>query len=271
MLRLGVVLTVFGSLTVLGSLVVTGEAAVQTKKINYKVGDQEFIGYLAYDDAVSGKRPGILVCHEWWGLNDYARSRTEQLASLGYVAFAADMYGDGKSTEHPKEAMAMATHVRQNADEWQKRAIAALDILKQQPQCDSTKLAAIGYCFGGSTALELAYSGADLDAVCTFHAALPTPTPEQAKAIKASIVVCTGAIDSFIPEDAILKFRKALEDAHVDYEMDVYAGAKHSFSVPTADRHGNPGMSYNKKADERSWARMLQLFDEKLGPRMAVR
>jgi dienelactone hydrolase len=261
MLRLASVLTVFGS------LVTSGEAAVQTKKIEYTVGDQKCVGYLAWDDAASGKRPGILVFHEWWGLNDYARSRTEQLAKLGYIAFAGDMYGDGKSTEHPNEAMQMATHIRQNMPEWQKRASAALDILKQQPQCDSTHLGAIGYCFGGSTALVLAYSGAPIEAVCTFHAALPSPTPEQASAIKASIVVCHGAIDSFIPEEAAQKFRKALDDAHVDYEMDYYAGAKHSFTVPTADRHGNPGMSYNKKADERSWSRMQRLFDEKFGSR----
>jgi dienelactone hydrolase len=265
MVRLATALIVFGS------LVVSGEAAVQTKKVNYNVGDQQFIGYLAWDDAVTGKRPGVLVLHEWWGLNDYARSRTEQLAKLGYVAFAGDMYGEGKSTEHPKEAMEMATHVRQNLPEWQKRATAALDVLKQQPQCDSNKLAAIGYCFGGSTALVLAYSGADLAAVTTFHAALPAPTEEQARAIKASIVVCHGALDSFITDETIHNFRKALDDANVDYEMDIYAGAKHSFTVPTADRHGNPGMSYNKKADERSWGRMRRLFREKLGPTQASR
>jgi len=255
------------ALAVLGCVAVPGEAAVQTKKIAYKVGDQEFIGHLAWDDAVSGKRPGVLVVHEWWGLNDYARRRAEQLAKLGYIAFACDMYGDGKSTQHPNEAMEMATHVRQNLAEWQKRANLALDLLKQQPQCDSSRLAAIGYCFGGSTALVLAYSGADLDAVVTFHAALPVPTPEQAQAIKPTIVVCHGAQDGFIPEETIQHFRKALDDAHVDYEMDYYAGTRHSFTVPDADKHGNPGMAYNKKADERSWSRMLRLFDEKLGAR----
>jgi dienelactone hydrolase len=250
---------------ILGSLISSGECAVQTKKITYKVGDQEFVGHLAWDDAVSGKRPGILVVHEWWGLNDYARSRADALATLGYVAFACDMYGDGKFTQHPNEAMEMVAHVRQNIDEWQKRAVASLDILKQQPQCDPTRLAAIGYCFGGSTALILAYSGADLKAVATFHAALPVASPEQAQAIKPTIVVGHGASDSFVPEDAVHKFRKALDDAHVDYEIDYYAGAKHSFTVPDADTHGNPGMSYNKKADERSWNRMVRLFDEKLG------
>lgn len=257
----------FIALTVFGSLVVSGEAAVQTKKITYAIGNQQFIGHLAWDDAVTGKRPGVLVVHEWWGLNDYARGRAEQLAKLGYVAFACDMYGDGKSTTHPNEAMQMAAHVRQNIAEWQKRANAALDVLKQQPQCDTSRLAAIGYCFGGSTALMLAYSGADLSAVVTFHAAIPVPSAEQAGAIRASIVVCHGALDSFIPEASIQQFRKALDDARVDYEMDYYGGARHSFTVADADKHGNPGMSYNKRADERSWGRMRRLFEEKFGSR----
>jgi dienelactone hydrolase len=253
------------ALIAFGSLMGSGEAAVQTKKITYKVGDQTFIGHLAWDDAVSGKRPGVLVCHEWWGLNDYARGRADQLAKLGYIAFACDMYGDGKFTKHPNEALEMATHVRQNIDEWQKRATAALEILKQQPECDSSHLAAMGYCFGGSTALMLAYTGADLDAVITFHAALPTPSAEQAKAIKPTIVICHGALDSFIPDQAIHEFRKALDEAGADYEFDIYAKSKHSFTVPDADSHGNPGMSYNKLADERSWSRLQRLFAEKLG------
>jgi dienelactone hydrolase len=255
------------ALIVFGSLIGLGEAAVQTKKITYKVGDQTFIGHLAWDDSISGKRPGVLVVHEWWGLNDYARGRADQLAQLGYVAFACDMYGDGKFTKHPNEAMEMATHVRQNIDEWQKRATAALDLLKQQPQCDPSRLAAIGYCFGGSTALMLAYTGADLQAVVTFHAAIPTPTAEQAHAIKPTIVICHGALDSFVPDEAIHKFRKALDEAGTDYEIDIYAKTRHSFTVPDADTHGNPGMSYNKLADERSWSRMQRLFEDKFGKR----
>jgi dienelactone hydrolase len=253
------------AITVFVSLFATAEAAVQTKTITYKVGDQEFIGHLAWDDSISGKRPGILVVHEWWGLNDYARGRADQLAKLGYVAFACDMYGGGKTAEHPSEAGQMATQVRQNVEEWQKRANVALDLLKQQPQCDPSRLAAIGYCFGGSTALMLAYSGADLDAVVTFHAGIPVPTPEQARAIKGSLLICTGALDSLIPETTMQQFRKALDDAHVDYEIDYYAGAKHSFTVPDADKHGLAALSYNKKADERSWNRMLRLFREKFG------
>src|SRR2546427_4778563 len=212
---------VTGWLVLIGSV----QADMQTKKIAYKHGDLECQGYLAWDDAVPGPRPGVLVVHEWWGLNDYARGRAEQLAKLGYVAFAADMYGEGKVTEHPKEAGEMAAKVRANVQDWRKRAVTALDVLKAQPQCDKTKLAAIGYCFGGSTALQLAYSGADLKAVVTFHAALPTPTEADAKRIKATILVCHGGDDSFIPAQAIHAFRAALGKRGAKYEVAGYPGA----------------------------------------------
>jgi dienelactone hydrolase len=250
---------------VTGWLVVAGSApaALQTKKIVYKHGDLECQGYLAWDDAVKGPRPGVLVVHEWWGLNDYARGRAEQLAKLGYVAFAADMYGQGKVAEHSKEAGEMAAKVRANVQDWRKRAATALEVLKDQPQCDKTKLAAIGYCFGGSTALQLAYSGADLKAVVTFHAALPAPKPEEAKQIKATILVCHGADDKFIPEEAIKSFRDALDKAGVKYEFVSYPDTVHSFTVPGADKHNIAGMKYNKAADEDSWKRMTTLLAEK--------
>jgi dienelactone hydrolase len=255
-------LMVLASLAVLVS---SAQAAVQTKKIEYKHGDQTCEGFLAWDDAVQGPRPGVLLVHEWWGLNDYARSRAEQLAKLGYVAFAADMYGEGKTAAHPTEAGQLATKVRANVQDWRKRAAEALDVLKAQPQCDKTKLAAIGYCFGGSTALQLAYSGADLKAVVTFHAALTPPTPAEAKQIKATVLVCNGADDSFITPEAIKAFRDALDKGGVKYEFVNYPGAHHSFTVPDADRHNNPNMKYDKKADEDSWQRMKALFADKLG------
>jgi dienelactone hydrolase len=243
----------------------TSVAAIQTKTISYKQGNQEFKGFLAWDDASSDKRPGVLVVHEWWGLNDYARDRAKQLASEGYIAFAADMYGDGKTTKHPDEAKQMATTVRQNADEWGKRAVAALDVLKSQPQCDTSKLAAIGYCFGGSTALQLAFSGADIDAVASFHGALPVPSADQVKNTKATILICHGAQDSFIPEKTIQEFRAALDAGGADWEMDYYAGAEHSFTVKSADSLGIKGMKYDAEADKRSWARMQSLLKEKFG------
>jgi dienelactone hydrolase len=250
-----------------GLLLLAGpaRAEVKTKTIDYEHGGTKLKGYLAYDDAAKGKRPGVLVVHEWWGLNDYARKRAEQLAGLGYVAFAADMYGDGKTTAHPKEAGEMATKVRANLDAWRGRATAALDVLKAQPQCDKTKLAAIGYCFGGSTALQLAFAGADLKAVVSFHGALPAPSEEDARRVKAAILVCHGGDDKFIPDAAIKAFRDGLDKAGVKYEFVSYPGVVHSFTVPEADKVGNPGMKYDKAADEDSWKRMLKLFEDKFG------
>jgi dienelactone hydrolase len=243
----------------------SANAAVQTKQITYKHGDLNCQGFLAWNDEVKGPRPGVLVVHEWWGLNDYARHRAEELAKLGYVAFAADMYGEGKTAAHPKEAGEMAGKVRANVQDWRKRATEALEVLKAQPQCDKTKLAAIGYCFGGSTALQLAYSGADLKAVATFHAALPAPTEAEAKQVKAAMLVCNGAADSFITPEAIKAFTDTLKKAGVKVEFVNYPGAHHSFTVPDADKHGNANMKYDKKADEGSWKRMKELFAEKLG------
>lgn len=256
------------TLMVLSVLVVcsaSAEAAVQTKKITYKHGDVECHGYLAWDDAVQGPRPGVLVVHEWWGLNDYARKRAEQLAKLGYVAFAADMYGEGKTVAHPKEAGEMSGKVRANVEEWRKRATAALDVLRAQPQCDKTKVAAIGYCFGGSTVLQLALAGADLKAVASFHGSLPAPSEAEAKAVKPAILVCHGGDDTFIPEKAIKAFRDGLDKGGAKYEFVSYPGVKHSFTVPDADKHGIDGLKYDKAADEDSWKRLEKLLADKLG------
>lgn len=246
-------------------LAASADAAVQTKTVSYKHGDLECKGFLAWDDAVQGKRPGVLVVHEWWGLDEYARSRATQLAKLGYVAFACDMYGDGKIAEHPDDARKMAGVVRMNVENWRKRAQVSLEVLKAQPQCDNSKLAAIGYCFGGSTALQLAYTGADLKAVATFHAALPTPTPDEAKSLKARVLVCHGGADTFIPEAAIKAFREPLDKAGAKHEFVSYPGVVHSFTVPGADARNLPGMKYDKQADEDSWARMTKLFAEQFG------
>lgn len=255
-------------LAVLAGVLVSGavaDAAVQTKKITYKDGGVECQGFLAWDDAVAGPRPGVLVVHEWWGLNDYAKQRAEQLAKAGYVAFCPDMYGEGKTVAHPKDAGEMAGKVRADVAGWRKRALAGLAVLQAQPQCDKTRCAAIGYCFGGSTALQLAFAGADLKAVVSFHGALPTPSEAEVKQIKAAILVCHGADDTFIPEKAVKAFRDALDKGGVKYTFVAYPGAVHSFTVPDADKHKIAGMKYDKTADEDSWKRMLALFAEKLG------
>jgi dienelactone hydrolase len=243
----------------------TAGAAVKTKEIDYEYEGTKLKGVLAYDDAAKGKQPGVIVFHEWWGLNDYAKKRAEQLAGLGYVAFAADMYGEGKVTEHPKEAGKMAQAVRMNLKTWQGRAEAALKTLEAQEHVDKDKIAAIGYCFGGSTALILAASGAPIKAVSTFHAALPPLTDEQAKSIKARILVNHGADDGFISKESIDKFKAALDKAGVKYHFESYPGAVHSFTVKEADMHKIDGMAYNEAADKKSWQMMLDLFKETLG------
>jgi dienelactone hydrolase len=252
------------ALTLTAALAGVSAAAVKTQEVAYEYQGTKLKGLLAYDDSAPGKRPGVLVFHEWWGLDEYAKKRAEQLAGMGYVAFAADMYGEGKMADHPTDAKKMADAVRANADAWRGRAQAALKVLQGHEKVDGAKLAAIGYCFGGSTALQLAYGGADLDAVVTFHAGLPTPTPEQAKAVKAKVLVCHGADDKFIKPDSIEAFKKALDAAKVDYKLESYPGAVHSFTVPDADKRKIDGMGYHADADKKSWAAMKALFDQVL-------
>ena len=230
-------------------------AALQTKTIDYSYGGKTFKGYLAWDDAVSGKRPGVLVVHEWWGLNDYARSRTEQLAKAGYVAFAADMYGEGKVAAHPDQAGAMVQEVRTNLTEWLGRANAALNVLRAQPQVDGAKLAVIGYCFGGATALQLAFSGANIRLAASFHGSLPLP--EKPETIKAKLLIYHGGKDSHVPAETVTALKAKLDPAKVDYRLTIYPEAMHGFSVPGADARGMKGVAYNAEADQKSWADLL--------------
>lgn len=245
----------------------TAPAAVQTKVVDYEYGGTKLKGLLAYDDAAKDKRPGVLVFPEWWGLNDYAKNRAKQLAEMGYVAFAADLYGEGKvvTADHPQDAQKMAGELRANVKTWRGRAEAALKQLTTQSNVDPSRVAAIGYCLGGSTALQLAYGGADLKAVSTFHAALPTPTPDEAKAVKAKLLINHGADDKFIPDKAIADFKAALDKAGAKYEFVSFPGVVHSFTVPDADKANNPGMKYDKAADEKSWKMMQELFKTTLG------
>jgi dienelactone hydrolase len=240
-------------------------AAIKTEVIEYQYENTKLKGYLAYDDAKKGKRPGIMVVHEWWGLNDYAKKRAEQLAEMGYVAFAADLYGNGQVTEHPTDAGKMATEVRSNVKVWLGRAEAGLKILKDHAEVDSKKLAVIGYCFGGTTALQVALSGADVAACVSFHGALPKVTPDQAKAAKAKILVCHGANDNFIPKTSIESFRKTLDDAKASYQFESYPDAVHSFTVKDIEKKGIDGLAYNEAADAKSWKQMKELFDTVFG------
>ena len=237
-------------------------AELHTETIEYQDGEVSLAGHMAWDDATQAKRPGVLVVHEWWGLNDYARSRAEQLARMGYIAFALDMYGKDKVTEHPTQASKWAGMIRKNVANWQQRARAGLDVLRKRPDVDSDRLAAIGYCFGGATVLQVAYSGANLRGVVSFHGSLPVPTDEQMQKNKAKILVCHGAADNFIPKQKIQDFQNALEESGTDWQMIFYAEAQHSFTNPGADKKGIPGIAYNRNADRRSWAHMQIFFDE---------
>ncbi len=240
-------------------------AVMQQETVNYKDGDVELKGYVYWDDAFTGPRPGVLVIHEWWGLNDYARLRAEMLAETGYVAFAADMYGDGKMTRHADEAKGWMQQITANIDAWQRRANLALEQLKAHPQVEGEKLAAIGYCFGGATVMQLAYAGVDLDGVVSFHGSLPPATPEQAGKVTTRVLVAHGDSDTFVPAERISAFKKALSDAGVDWEMNIYSGARHGFTNPYADGYGMDGLAYAEQADRRSWLRMLAFFEDIFG------
>ena len=241
-------------------------AAIQTQEIPYTSADgTKLIGYYAYDDAVKGPRPGVVVVHEWWGLNDYAKRRARDLAGLGYSALAIDMYGDGKNTEHPKDAMAFMQAALKDGKAASARFQAGLDLLKKQPQTDPDKLAAIGYCFGGKVVLDAARQGVPLAGVVSFHGALVTNTPATPGSVKAKVLVEHGALDSMVTQDNVTAFKSEMDKAGADYKFVSLEGAKHGFSNPDADRlshgeHGGPDIGYNKEADEKSWADMQKFF-----------
>jgi dienelactone hydrolase len=260
---------ILAALSIAAFLPASANAAIKLEPIEYTHGDTTLKGYLAYDDAQTDKRPGILVVHEWWGCNDYAQSRAKQLAELGYVAFACDMYGHGQTTTDPQRAGQLAGDVRKDPRLWLDRAAAGLKVLTDHKLVDANKLAAIGYCFGGTTALQMACDGQNLKAAVSFHGSLFTPAAADAKSIKGTVLVCNGAADTFISADDRKGFVDALEAAKVDYIFVDYAGAVHSFTNPNADKAGIKGVAYDEKADKRSWADMKQVFDEAFGPVVA--
>ena len=239
----------------------SADAEVKTQSIAYQDGDTMLTGVLAWDDAVTGKRPGVLVIHEWWGLNDYAKGRAEQLAKAGYVAFALDMYGDNKVTTHGKQAGEWMTQITSNIDLWKRRAGLGLDVLKSQQAVDAGKLAAIGYCFGGATVMQMAYGGADVKAVVSLHGSLP-PAPESVTSLTPRVLVAHGRDDKFIPAERIVAFQAGLDRINADWEMTIYSGTRHGFTNPGAGAYGIENLAYNETADKRSWNAMMKLFDE---------
>jgi dienelactone hydrolase len=243
-------------------LSVSAQAELKTSSIKYKHGDTILEGYLAYDDAIQGKRPGVVVVHEWWGLNSYAKMRTEQLAKLGYIAFAIDMYGEGMIAKDAKEAASLSGIYRSDRPLMRNRANAGLDVLRNHPLTGVKRIAAIGYCFGGTTVLEMARSGADLVGVVSFHGVLSTPNPGDAKNIKGKVLVLTGANDPSVPPDQVQAFQDEMRKAGVDWQMVSYGGAVHAFTNPEAGNDPSRGAAYNEKADKRSWQAMKDFFDE---------
>jgi dienelactone hydrolase len=245
------------------------QAALHEQTLNYSAGGVPLKGYLAWDDAYGAKQPGVLVVHEWWGLNDYARQRARMLAGLGYTALAVDMYGEGKSTEHASDASGFMSAVLDHANLARERFLAAKALLERQSSVDSArKIAAIGYCFGGATVLDMARQGVDLAAVVSFHGNLVTRMPAQAGAVKARILVLNGADDTFVTQDSIKVFQQEMRHAGADYRFINYPGAIHSFTNPDADRLGkanNIPLAYNAEADKASWDEMKQLFSVVFG------
>ena len=255
------------SITILLTLLLAGSALakpnVEGKTVEYSANGMVMKGYLAYDKNIRGKRPGVLVVHEWWGLNDYMRKRARMLADLGYAALAVDMYGDGKQAKHPDDAGKFSSELMKNFGTAKDRFIAAMEFLKKQPVIDSEKIAAIGYCFGGGVVLNLARQGLDLRGVASFHGSLSAVDPAGPGSVKAKILVLHGADDKFITGEQIETFKNEMKNAGADFRFIAYPGAVHSFTNPEADEYGkkfNIPVAYNREADKKSWAELKKFL-----------
>ena len=237
-------------------------AEVIERQVKYRDGKTTMKGFLAYDDTINGKRPGVLVVHEWWGHNEYARERARMLAKLGYVALAVDMYGKGKQAEHPEDAQKFSAEIKNNIDLGKRRFLAAKKILQKYRLTDKTDIAAIGYCFGGAVVLQMAREGVELDAVASFHGSLGTSRPAQPGKVKAKILVAHGGADPFVAGEQVIGFFDEMNAANADYRFIAYSGASHAFTNPEADALGRKfglPLRYNAEADQASWQE-LQRF-----------
>lgn len=240
------------------------QANVVGSEVSYSTKDTEMQGYIAYDENRKGKRPGVIVVHEWWGHNDYTRERADMLAELGYVALAVDMYGDGKQAEHPDDAGKFSGMVMRNIDVAKARFDAALTILKADPHVNQDEIAAIGYCFGGSVVLTMANLGLDLDAVAAFHSGVQLPVMPNEN-LKATVLVCNGAADPFVSPESVEAYKSAMDNINADYKYIAYPDAKHAFTSKEADSLGkkfNIPLAYQKEADEKSWEELKSLLAE---------
>ena len=241
--------------------VLSSPAAIQTKTVEYKDGDTTLEGVIVFDDAVKTKRPGVLIVHQWMGLSGYEKKRAEMIAQLGYVAFCADIYGKGVRPTTVPEAGAQAGKFKCDRALLRSRVNAGLDAIKNSELVDPKRVAAIGYCFGGTTVIELARSGAELSGVVSFHGGLDSPKPEDGKNIKCKVLACHGADDPFVPAKDLAAFQDEMKSSGADWQLIQYGGAVHSFTDWGATG-AMKGAQYNEKADKRSWENMKQFFGE---------
>ncbi|MGD8676172.1 MAG: dienelactone hydrolase family protein [Desulfobacterales bacterium] len=228
------------------------EAKIISKPVPYESEGFQLEGYLAYDDNFKEKRPGVLVVHEWWGLTDGVRKRVDQLAAMGYVAFALDLYGKGKTTTDLKKATKMLRMVQMNVYRWHQRCLAGLDVLRKLPQVDSQRIAAIGYGWGGVTLHQQLFKGVDINGAIMFSSFI-APTLEQSQEVKAKILVLQGAADPYVDSGQISNYVEAMNKADIDWQMILYGGAKHGFTNPDAAQYKLKEFEYNEIADRRSW------------------
>ena len=244
------------------ALIFSARAEIVTKVVEYKESDTTLEGFVVYDNSAKTARPGVLIVHQWKGVGPYEKMRAEMLAKMGYVAFACDIYGKGIRPANPQAAGAEAGKYKNDRALLRKRVNAGFQTLLKQDGVDKSKTAAIGYCFGGTTVLELARSGADVDGVVSFHGGLDSPTPEDAKSIKAKVLALHGADDPFVPDAEIAGFAKEMRDAKVDWHLVAYGNSVHSFTDKGAGNDNSKGAAYNEKADHRSWEAMKAFFAE---------
>jgi dienelactone hydrolase len=237
-------------------------AALKTRTVEYRDGEQVLEGYLAYDEAKPGKRPAVLIVHDWKGVGPYVKRRADQLAKLGYLAFAVDVYGKGVRPQTAEAAGAQAGIYKRDRALLRSRLLAGYRAMLASPQADATRTAAIGYCFGGTGVLELARSGADVQGVVSFHGGLDSPAPADGKNIKAKVLILHGAEDPFVPAKDVDAFLAEMRAANVDWQMISYSGAVHSFTNPEAGNDASTGAAYHASADRRSWGAMRQFLDE---------
>ena len=251
-------------LAVVLCLALGARAEIKSEPVEYRDGDVTLKGVIYFGDSTTGKRPGVVVFPEWWGLNEYPKSRAEQLAKLGYVALAADIYGEGFVTDDPKVAAQKAGEAKK-AGWLRSRGKLAIEQLRKHDRVDSQNLAAIGYCFGGATVLELARAGEDLKGVVSFHGALDTQEPAKEGQVKAKALVLHGAADPFVPPQQLEAFEQEMKSAKADYRVIQYPDAQHSFTNPAVDKHNLDGAKYQRAADEKSWKDMRAFFAEIFG------